>query len=428
MKVDRVNARRLPTLSSPAGLGGGTALPALDDLTDVDLSGVSPGDTIVWDGSDWVPGTASGGGNVPWSYAQADGGLAGDGSTDDTAALQAWIDAVTASGTQSGWFWFEPGEYIIGGALQDTGDFNGQILLPDVSTSDPQITLTFQGAIRAPLHPVGTRPDDTTGYAIIRSTLTGGSGTAAVISGGNGAFPTKNNIQVNVYNLICLAPDNPSLTWWNLSTTQGGERGGLLITVTTWGTASEPTHANAYGIKLPQWGQSNTSIGLQDIMVGGHYTGILQGELAVGVYVAGLCIVALELPFTEHASTVLSLQQTACGTGILVTDDHACDVHLYDAEHFTTPAWAVTTYDLDDSSDKLYGNVRWWGVAVGGTIDHVFNINGGAHVTYSELGEPFGGAPPTTHFAPVMVEDGGSGLWYVVVTGDGDAVMTEVPS
>lgn len=29
-------------------------------------------------------------------------------------------------------------------------------------------------------------------------------------------------------------------------------------------------------------------------------------------------------------------------------------------------------------------------------------------------------------WVPVMVEDGATGLWYVAVTGDGDAVMTEV--
>ncbi len=29
-------------------------------------------------------------------------------------------------------------------------------------------------------------------------------------------------------------------------------------------------------------------------------------------------------------------------------------------------------------------------------------------------------------WVPVMVEDGATGLWYVTVTGDGDAVMTEV--
>jgi hypothetical protein len=38
-----------------------------------------------------------------------------------------------------------------------------------------------------------------------------------------------------------------------------------------------------------------------------------------------------------------------------------------------------------------------------------------------------GGTTPTTMWVPVMVEDGATGLWYVTVTGDGDAVMTEVP-
>ena len=100
------------------------------------------------------------------------------------------IDTVTASGTQSGWFWFEPGTYLIGGALQDTGAFNGQILLPSVSTSDPQITLTLQGPARPPFALHGSVPSPA-GYAIIKSTLTGASGTAAVISGGNSGQTTS---------------------------------------------------------------------------------------------------------------------------------------------------------------------------------------------------------------------------------------------
>jgi hypothetical protein len=35
--------------------------------------------------------------------------------------------------------------------------------------------------------------------------------------------------------------------------------------------------------------------------------------------------------------------------------------------------------------------------------------------------------PSTALWVPVMVEDGATGLWYVAVTGDGDAVMVEVP-
>lgn len=41
---------------------------------------------------------------------------------------------------------------------------------------------------------------------------------------------------------------------------------------------------------------------------------------------------------------------------------------------------------------------------------------------------PVPASPPVTSiWVPVMTEDVGTGLWYVAVTGDGDAVMTEVP-
>ncbi len=95
MKVARVNARRLPTLSSPSGVGGGTALPALDDLTDVDTSGVGIGDTIVWDGSEWIPGTGSTGTSIYFNV--VDYGAVGDGTTDDTSAFAAAITALLAN-------------------------------------------------------------------------------------------------------------------------------------------------------------------------------------------------------------------------------------------------------------------------------------------------------------------------------------------
>ena len=75
-----------------------------------------------------------------------------------------------------------------------------------------------------------------------------------------------------------------------------------------------------------------------------------------------------------HASLVRSMEQTACTIGIDVTGEHYCDVELYDAEHYT--GGNATTYDLDEPSDYLHGNVRWVRIAIGGTNDHTFNVNG----------------------------------------------------
>jgi len=350
---------------------------------------IDAGKHLVTDGArgfTWEDAGGSGT-DLGWFFVTAYG-AAGDGTTDDTTAIQDTIDAAAAAG--GGVIYFPPGEYVISGALQDTGAFNAQLLLPDVATSSTQITLTFLGPVRAPMHPIGPSPDETGPYAILRSTLTGASGTAAVVSGGNGSFLTgdENNIQVNIYNLICLSPDNPTMSWWNIEMTQGGERGALLISVVPWSTASQPTHSNSYGIKLPALGNSNASIAWGDIMVGGHYTGIKQGELCDGVYVTGLCYIGVELPTIYHPSAIRSLQQTLCTYGIKVTGAHQCDIGLHAMERDTSPAWAQIVYDIDDPSNLMRGHVRWASI-VGATAvyDHVYITNGAANVSHEEIGE-----------------------------------------
>lgn len=71
MKVARVNARRLPILTGPGGLGGTDQSPpaglSLDDLTDVDTTGALDGDSLVFEYGLWVPGSPIGAGR--WELA-----------------------------------------------------------------------------------------------------------------------------------------------------------------------------------------------------------------------------------------------------------------------------------------------------------------------------------------------------------------------
>jgi len=341
----------------------------------------------------------SSGGSVtlPWFDVTTDGTMVGDGVTDDTTAFQSAITTATASGTQSATLYFPPGTYLIGGALQDTGAFNGQILLPNVSTSSAdQITITFLGAARPPFSLHGTVPGPS-GYSIIKSTLTGASGTAAVISGGNSG---QNNVEVVIRDLICDATNNPTFSFWNLSTTQGGRRDGLLITVNgVWSlTFTQPSHTNAYGIKLPQ--TNNSDLSLEDtIMVIGFYTGILHGELVDANYIVSLCMVGVELPFMYHPGGQFRLVSTSTPTGVLASG--TCYVDFwYDAEHANVgaggpinPAWAVIVNDVDDGSDEIRGHCRWFGVQAGVGPDHLFTVNGGANLAYEEIGELPGATP-----------------------------------
>jgi hypothetical protein len=333
--------------------------------------------------------SASASGLVPWSYAKRDGHLVGDGVTDDTAAFQTWIDTVTASGTKSGWFFFEPGTYLIAGALQDTGARNAQILFPSLSTSDAQISMTFQGAMQPPLQPAGPFPS-TQSYSIIKSTLTGASGTAAVFSGGQ--YPARTNVQVVVRHLMCEGPDNPTFTFWNLDACQSGGLEGVLIVAASSYTGSwvQPTHSNAYGVKLPHYGYTNSTF-VNGFVVGGWYTGLRMTDLVVYQGIGfGACIVAVEIPQMQHSMWPLTLHYAACQYGVKVTGS---DVYLdltLSAEHWYSgvgSSWQFQVYDIDDPSNNFHGHVRWftWSLNTG-LPDHVFTINGGSHIASEEMG------------------------------------------
>jgi hypothetical protein len=89
VKVARIRKGPQPKLTSPFGVGGTTPMPALDDLSDVDTSGVADGDTIVFDSgsSTWVPGTGSGSPTSMWVPVM----------TEDTST-GLWYVAVTGDG------------------------------------------------------------------------------------------------------------------------------------------------------------------------------------------------------------------------------------------------------------------------------------------------------------------------------------------
>ncbi len=65
MKVARVNSQRLPILTGTGGLGGANQSPpaglSLDDLVDVDTSGVVDGDVLTFEYGEWIalPGSSA---------------------------------------------------------------------------------------------------------------------------------------------------------------------------------------------------------------------------------------------------------------------------------------------------------------------------------------------------------------------------------
>ena len=61
-------------------------------------------------------------------------------------------------------------------------------------------------------------------------------------------------------------------------------------------------------------------------------------------------------------------------------------------------------------------------------VDCTYLADGDVLVWNGYAWQPEPASPPVTSmWVPVMTEDTSTGFWYVAVTGDGDAIMTEVP-
>lgn len=399
---DRSVARTRGHIGSLRAGGSGISLvgpgAAVDDITDVELVGLSLYDT--GDGTAQI--VALGGGSV-FDVMDPLFGATGDGVTDDTVAIQAAITAAYTAG--GGTIYFPPGVYVIGGALQDTGAFNGQLLLPDVAASSAvdHIVLTFKGALRPGFHPLfGDAVPLAAGLSVLKSTLTGASGTAACISGGNAIASASdgNNLEVNIENLVCLAPDDPTFTFWNLQPCQGGEVHGLQISTpgAAVGTPTLPTHTNAYAIKLPQALFAN-NIHIDGLAAGGFYTGVLWGELteSTGPLILGPTYYGIEIPLTYYPGIIFQLTATNVVRVIRPTGapsghkaSHGLDILQYVRESAGSGSFN-TEYDLYDPSNYGSGYIRYYNItaAGGGAVD-TFLQSGGTGYLIQQLGGAWG--------------------------------------
>ena len=333
---------------------------------------------------------------LPGWYNVKENGLAGNGSTDDTAALQSLINFVITAG--GGTLYFPAGTYLIGGALTDTGLSNCQVKIPYVALNASQVTINFVGASRPPMQydPGNGCVPPVAGYSIIKSTLTGAAGGAMLNAKSSGTF-NQTNVQCNFKNLVFANPANPTFTCLDLTNTQAGEISGVLIHA---GTVSinlitQPTTSTSFGLKVPPVNQSPCQRNT-DISVFGFYVGMQSGELSVstGIRFWG-CIHAIEMPFAYHPQMILDIGVYGCPYGMYFTGTAAAPdgvgknyfrVLMWDNEHETAAAWQTNVADVYDPNNVGYGDITWLSIAGGVGVDHIFIKNGGTNITATEIG------------------------------------------
>lgn len=322
-----------------------------------------------------------------------------DGTTDDTAAWQAAIDACAAAGggivTSS-----RAGVSIIAGAFQDTGGANAQLVLPDVhALDDEQMGIEIRGpwAQSACNSVVGATPVPDTGL-VLKSTLTTGTGAVVGAYGSGTSYQHFTFISLTMVNLTIRTIPNPTITALDLRKVNQFEWDNLIVDTGAYssGALAEPTTTTSYGVRFPAINNGALVVGGK-LSVFGFYNLVEFSEhfhaeeLAVGGGINAMIATA-----ANHASRIERVLVGYVKYGLKFTGAHALDIDQWACEHATS-GWYQRVYDIEDPSNYGSGFIRWWAVEQGTGPHNSFTKNGGSGVTTSRVGDALGSGGSTVY-------------------------------
>lgn len=366
--------------------------------------------------------------------------LAGDGVTDDAAKMEALFEYVKTQG--GGRIFFPKGIYLCARALQDPGGFNCQVPLPVIDDSAQHVTIELQGETAPPTAfytETLTKPTGSN-FSIIKSTLTGATGTASLMAGKPHASSLIwDNLTFNVRDMVFEMPPNPSLSCLRFSDTIGNRIERVLIhcgAVDFLGV-TEPTNSNTYGLICSPWNHS-AEMEVNGLLVFGYYNGMRDGEL-VSCNTATFwgCVRAVVLPYTNFPSRYGTLGVLWCTYGLvsdtespvpLATRKYLTIEELYIERANSAGAleppleWQDSIYDIDDWRNTLYGDIKFQSLNAWDSVNiHSIKVRGGTNLRIAETGKDFAPLKIVTATAPpsfIGAEIGTVADTTVVVTFD----------
>jgi hypothetical protein len=319
-------------------------------------------------------------------------GATGDGTTDDTSAIQAAIDAVDDA--DGGTIYFPPGVYFVNGALGGSNSENAQLRLPTRTVgTDVDATIRFLGAESCGnLMGFGDVPAPT-GGSIIKTTKTGAGNLFGIGQGTNNISPFS-AVNAIFENLSIVTYSNPDIAAFDMrnAANAGFRNVSIFSDKPSHGTVVQPTHSGSYGVRFPSTNNA-ADVWADRLTVYNFYNGIEIAECFNGTGMVCLyaCYKAVRTTPMNHAANFGQLTIARCPYGIVApgSGEARVRVHTLVYEYQDSSvggAWMNEVYTLDDASNRVYGSLTAFPVKQGVGPDTHTVKNGGSNFTITAVG------------------------------------------
>ena len=349
----------------------------------------------------------------------------GDDSTDNTAGIQAAIDAAYAAGaadTGMAVVEFDDGIYRIAGALVTTGNFYAQVTLPERAGTASKVMLLIRPKVRSDAgYPGGLQSTTQLSNVIFKTTLTGQSysGTHGTPSIFGGPDPEKtstfSNIGVHFQGVSFRAPANPTVCALNLQLVNQAivEDAYFDTSDTIAGGITQPTAVTGCSVLMPVTGNNGIAEYRGNVWAVGWYAGPGIAEHTRAESLAAYrCYVGINIQGDYyHAATLANVILEHCPYSIATVLPSAgisnptgasgfatFNIHNLDIEDSDDASWADPVYHINDPGNDYRGRalvIRTVAVtgnpgtqtltlngATGYGLDYVLSGTGGGAVSY----------------------------------------------
>jgi hypothetical protein len=326
-----------------------------------------------------------------WTFTPEQYGAQGDGTTDDTDAVQAAINAAFHHAVAKGNYAevvFRPVTYLIAGPLVEGGVTHGrsQLTIPVQPMPSAKLTIVLRGVRDASALPIWTQTVNSRNGAVLLSHHPGAgynstNGSASVFGGptpehGYGKVPNQwNNILLVWDGISVVIPSPANMGGINLRCMAEAVVPSALVTTDAHppglgggspaGTFQVPTNDAAVGLQMPDTNNNDNSW-VGNYSTEGLYYGMFVGEHTVVENCRMIyCVYPWLALSTSHWCVVKAASVEWCINGPDITDSRI-DIMQIDFEDGRAP-WSPSTYLTTTTNSN--GSIRYMSNDVSTLID-----------------------------------------------------------